>query len=1197
MTQGGANASTVSVPLLLARVGGATEGTVDALTTSCVVAARPLAADSILYDAVEPTDVGMLHTVQTSTPSSGLDGYPSRICTDHAQPSSTSVGQDHAVLEPAKTALYFGSPLLSPACPPLATPCSTRRRPSLSVMQSDLNSFRASSVDSTTPTRSEEEFLAAGSSAMPRASGSRRPSLGDDRVSPSSGFNPPERRDGELFRVPMGKRRYSDPSNAVPPICTPTQALRRLTLGSLFQLDGTCSANIPRRSSRLPSFRKIPRKGSKSLSVDFSQTVPGGTVQCDVSSRGTVCSSTPESPVRRSESGSPTRPNFTWKLPSSWNSSGVGPSFSEQADVASRLGCNKLERTATRSELRELTVAVRKNWFCAGMNQDEIDELTWKPEILAFVPGDEVVKQGEVSTHFFVVKEGKFRLCTKSRTGGDREVVHLTAGDSFGEVALLHQCRQWATVTAETAGECWIIDGSPRGEFARAGLLLLKRNYADISCLFDQVRMSHYIDPRERKQLCKTVTVQVFGPGSRVIREGLADDNSTMYLVKSGKFAVKLGEIQVATLERGDLFGERSFLYKMPRSATVLAVERSEVVNISITTLEKVLGKSFQHVMWQNVVASALGNYLRARGESRDLPFLNKSEAEILTIADQFLIQDLPAKTSLREIYAHGLRFLIVLDGSILVRGRGDAEGRLVLRGESFGQEYMNDVSLPFHHSVESGDVPCKLAVLSSDALMSWTSFSSRTDNLNHKQKIAMVRKVYVFRHLSDHHCNLIAKSFRMVVRARGENVIQEGDIGSEFYVIKSGELVVTLRGRTLRTLGVADYFGERGLLYNEPRTATVTCQSEQAELMVINKAVFMEIIEDKLVQNLEERIRMQQTDVQFDDLRVLKVVGRGTYGVVKLVEHNTNKHRYALKCISREEAEGHNQQENLRLEREILLENDHPFIVKVVRTFKDRHYLYFLTELVSGGELYDAIREIGNLSKAQVQFYCGSLVLALESLHQRSIAYRDLKPENVMLDCHGYTKLIDFGCAVKLRSGTQGSRTIIGTPNYMAPEVILGQGYGLSCDVWSFGVCLYELACGPMPFGHDVDNVRQVFREVLTARLTFPSYVQDATTVSVVRRLLSRSIETRLGCGPSGLRSIKKHCYFADFSFDRLLSRKLEPPLLPRTSPIIESLEETSEDVPCPSTASSSSAFGSNSDNDEADQSAETADAWDKDF
>merc|ERR1719215_1095992 len=136
--------------------------------------------------------------------------------------------------------------------------------------------------------------------------------------------------------------------------------------------------------------------------------------------------------------------------------------------------------------------------------------------------------------------------------------------------------------------------------------------------------------------------------------------------------------------------------------------------------------------------------------------------------------------------------------------------------------------------------------------------------------------------------------------------------------------------------------------------------------------------------------------------------------------------------------------------ESELLNENRHPFIMRLVNLYETQQYAYMLTELITGGELHAAIRSITTtLSRTQTQFYAGSLVLVLEELLERNIVFRDLKPENVMLDHQGYLKLIDFGIAKKFEENQSRTFTMIGTPHYMAPETMLGKGYGSEVDLW----------------------------------------------------------------------------------------------------------------------------------------------------
>ena len=167
-------------------------------------------------------------------------------------------------------------------------------------------------------------------------------------------------------------------------------------------------------------------------------------------------------------------------------------------------------------------------------------------------------------------------------------------------------------------------------------------------------------------------------------------------------------------------------------------------------------------------------------------------------------------------------------------------------------------------------------------------------------------------------------------------------------------------------------------------------------------------------------------------------------FGNVFLVARKEKHSLYALKTVDRKKIEKYEIEANLILERKVLLQLDHIFILKLVKTFKDDKRVYFLTEFVRGMDLFDVLRELNLVSDLDSRFYISCMILILEHLHDRDIIYRDLKPENIMVDEEGYLKLIDFGTS-KIVNGR--TFTIVGTPHYMAPEVIIGKGYGVSAD------------------------------------------------------------------------------------------------------------------------------------------------------
>lgn len=212
--------------------------------------------------------------------------------------------------------------------------------------------------------------------------------------------------------------------------------------------------------------------------------------------------------------------------------------------------------------------------------------------------------------------------------------------------------------------------------------------------------------------------------------------------------------------------------------------------------------------------------------------------------------------------------------------------------------------------------------------------------------------------------------------------------------------------------------------------------------------------------------------------------MGSGQFGNVFLVldKNDKDKNVYALKSVNKGMVVSQKLEKYLISEKRILEEINFPFIMPFYRTFCDDISLYFLVKNISGMELFDVIREIGLLSTTDSQFYVGTMILCLEYLHGRSIVYRDLKPENIMVDVTGVMYMIDMGTAKLLNKTKTVGRTytIIGTPHYMAPEIIQGKGYSYAIDLWSVGVCLYEFMCGGIPFAEDASDPFQIYEEII---------------------------------------------------------------------------------------------------------------------
>jgi len=277
----------------------------------------------------------------------------------------------------------------------------------------------------------------------------------------------------------------------------------------------------------------------------------------------------------------------------------------------------------------------------------------------------------------------------------------------------------------------------------------------------------------------------------------------------------------------------------------------------------------------------------------------------------------------------------------------------------------------------------------------------------------------------------------------------------------------------------------------------------------------------------------------------MLRVLGKGSFGKVVLVQKRQGKERgglFAMKILRKSHLVKRRQIERTRTERKVLSVVNHPFIMKLHYAFQSDDKLYLVLDYCPGGELFFHLSRFRRFPERVARFYAAELLLAIGHLHKRGIIYRDLKPENVLLDAEGNVKLGDFGLAkAGIKHPCEGAMSMCGTPEYMAPEVLAQAGHGFCVDYWGLGMLLYEMMTGLPPW-YTTDRAK-LFRRLKSAPLDVPSYFseQAANCVSV---LLERNPRRRLGV--TGIRTAMEHEFFRNISWKSLYARKVEPPIRP---------------------------------------------------
>ncbi|EFA81817.1 cAMP-dependent protein kinase [Heterostelium album PN500] len=276
-------------------------------------------------------------------------------------------------------------------------------------------------------------------------------------------------------------------------------------------------------------------------------------------------------------------------------------------------------------------------------------------------------------------------------------------------------------------------------------------------------------------------------------------------------------------------------------------------------------------------------------------------------------------------------------------------------------------------------------------------------------------------------------------------------------------------------------------------------------------------------------------------EFKQIRVIGTGTFGRVYLVQNIIDHQFYAMKCLNKSDVVKLKQVEHLNSEKSILASIHHPFIVNLYQSFQDEKKIYLLFEYVAGGEVFTHLRRATKFNNNMAKFYAAEIILALEYLHRHNIVYRDLKPENLLLDNQGHIKITDFGFAKRVEDRTF---TLCGTPEYLAPEIIQSKGHGKAVDWWALGILIFEMLAGYPPFYDDDTFV--IYDKILAARITFPSHF-DLDAKDLVKRLLTADRTRRLGALKDGAQDVKNHKWFADIDWNKLYNRKINGPFIPQ--------------------------------------------------
>jgi len=694
-----------------------------------------------------------------------------------------------------------------------------------------------------------------------------------------------------------------------------------------------------------------------------------------------------------------------------------------------------------------------------------------------------------------------------------------------------------------------------------------------ITASLKEIPLLSNLSDAELFSLAGGFNLRSYETGEYIMRAG--ENGDEFYFIHEGTADVLMKkedgkEKKVASLRNADYFGEQALLTDSVRSASVRATSDLQVLVLnrqqfrSLTTSGDVMFAQRRAVVAEDVeedIQPTAHEYspetleFIKTGIKENLLFKDSEESLIERIAPYFsqaTFKD--GEVIIAEGEADATKFYCIQKGECQVSS--EKAGNLVVLkdGANFGELALL-YNAPRNATVTAvGEVSVFVMERSAYRYVNVTMHQEEDDN-----RFGFLRSVKLFQPLLANEITLIDMALTARECQPGETIFNQGDAPDFFFLVKEG----TCEGKAVKDndetevfiKNVGAFFGELALLNDEPRNATIIAGDAGCTLLQLSQDDFNQLlgplrnILDRNAKQYElpvnDRKLLDENSLKICDLHELKTIGllgRGAFGKVTLVVDPNSKKSYALKAIKKKQIEEIGQSAHIVNEKRVMMMMNNRFLVNIRRTYKDAWRVYFLVDVCLGGELFTILRKKRSFNEEQTRFYIGCVVEAFDYMHSMNIIYRDLKPENLVMDTTGYIKVTDFGFAKVVPKKTY---TLCGTPDYLAPEIVTGQGHGKGVDWWCLGVLAYELLSSFPPFFDD--EPMGTYRKIIQGKFKFPKYFS-----SDVRDLIARLLRTRptkrLAVLKGGADNIRNHVWYqsATFNWPSLKSGELPAPWKP---------------------------------------------------
>jgi len=643
----------------------------------------------------------------------------------------------------------------------------------------------------------------------------------------------------------------------------------------------------------------------------------------------------------------------------------------------------------------------------------------------------------------------------------------------------------------------------------------------------------------ERELLINAMQPENVKDGNIIIKQG--DVGDYFYVIVDGKVNYFVNGVCVGSGTRGSSFGEMALLYNSPRAASCIANSDCQLWKVDQKTFRNLLAnkkdmneREIENILKKVEIFSRFGN-----------DALKKTVDAVTSV----VFQD--GDKIIKKGHV-GHVFYIIREGKVKATDIGFGSSSYVdheyTAGMMFGERALLTEEPRAANITAVGEVSC--LCLSREILEKVLGPLQCIFDRAMTLPILMSVPILARSGLERLEMNQLNELIEDLTFRKNTKLVDNGDrIHQALYIIRKGKVTVTNPDGLINTLKSGDYFGEQTLVDKNGLSNETIKVIENTTVGVLTIASIKAVVGElsRLGKHVAEKASTLDSSILLDDLVKIRILGVGSFGKVWLVSHKKTRKPFALKKISKHELIKAKQVASVIRETNILSLVDHPFVCNLVSKFQDDTSLYMLLEYLPGGELFSLIHTRGRkgVPFEHAQFFAACILESLTHLHNRCIIYRDLKPENVVIDRDGYGILVDLGFAKRTQCKAY---SICGTPEYMSPEILLGRGHDKGVDFWAFGILIFEMIVGKSPFAcHRTPDQYLLCERIIRGIYSFPqgSIVNDISK-DIIRCLIVKQRVRRLGCLANGDIDVRNHGFFQGVCTKNLLAKKIASPCVP---------------------------------------------------